>query len=59
MLHALVLGLAGFVVSTAGAIATWNAGPAFEPKWYPLALVVLAIPTAWVGGRLVAGRADL
>jgi hypothetical protein len=56
MVHAMVLGVAGFVVSTAGAIATWNGGPAFEPKWYPLALIVLAIPTAWAGGRLFEAR---
>ena len=52
MTHALVLGFAGFAASAAGAIATWNGGPAYEPKWYPLALVALAIPTAWAGGKL-------
>jgi len=52
MMHALVLGMLGFVVSTVGAVVTWNKGPAFGPHWYPVALVVLAIPTAWVGGRL-------
>jgi hypothetical protein len=51
MLHALVLGGLGFVVSIAGAAATWNKGPAFGPHWYPLALIVLALPTAWAGGR--------
>jgi hypothetical protein len=50
--HALVLGLLGFVVSTAGAVATWNSGPAYGPHWYPVALIVLALPTAWVGGKL-------
>ena len=52
MMHALVLGLVGFVVSIVGAVATWNKGPAFGPHWYPVALIVLAIPTAWVGGKL-------
>ena len=47
MLHALVLGGLGFAVSIVGAVVTWNKGPAFGPHWYPLALVVLAIPTAW------------
>ena len=28
------------------------AGPAFEPKWYPLGLIVIAMPSAWAGGRL-------
>jgi hypothetical protein len=51
MLHAMVLGSLGFVVSGAGAAATWNKGPAFGPHWYPVALVVLALPAAWVGGR--------
>ena len=51
MLHALVLGALGLVASTAGAAATWNKGPAFGPHWYPLALIVLALPTAWAGGQ--------
>ena len=42
--HALVGGFLGFVVSIAGAVATWNKGPAFGPHWYPLALIVLAMP---------------
>jgi hypothetical protein len=32
--------------------STWNKGPAFGPHWYPVALVVLALPAAWVGGKL-------
>jgi len=48
--HAVVLGAIGFVLSLAGAAATWNRGPEFGPKWYPLALIVIAIPTAWLGG---------
>ena len=62
MRHALALGATGFAVSIVGAAATWNAGPAFGPHWYPLALVVLAIRTAWMGGKLrqmqLSARAD-
>ena len=50
--HALVGGTIGLAVSIIGAAVTWNKGPAFGPHWYPLALVVLALPTAWVGGKL-------
>lgn len=57
--HALTLGIIGLVASTAGAIATWNAGPAFEPKWYPLALVATALPSAWIGGKLLQARSPL
>jgi hypothetical protein len=58
MFHALILGLVGMVLSVIGAIATWNAGPEFGPKWYPLALVNTALPGAWIGGLLFerAGR---
>jgi hypothetical protein len=52
MQHALVLGVVGLALSIAGAVAKWNAGPAFGPKWYPLALVATVIPCAWVGGKL-------
>ncbi len=52
MQHALVGGFLGLVVSIVGAALTWNKGPAFGPHWYPLALIVLAMPQAWAGGRL-------
>jgi surface polysaccharide O-acyltransferase-like enzyme len=53
MKHALVLGLVGVVLSTVGAVATWNRGPAFGPHWYPLALIFISLPCAWIGGKLV------
>jgi hypothetical protein len=52
MLLALVGGGMGLAVSIVGAVLTWNKGPAFGPHWYPLALIVLAIPQAWAGGKL-------
>lgn len=55
MRHALVLGGIGLVLSTAGAAATipLKLGPA----WYPIALVVTALPCAWLGGVLDRPRA--
>jgi hypothetical protein len=50
--HALVFGLIGVVMSIGGVVGTWTKGPEFGPKWYPLALVVIALPCAWVGGKL-------
>ena len=52
MLHALILGVVGVLLSIAGALSTWNKGPEFGPKWYPITLIVMAIPLAWVGGKL-------
>ena len=53
MLHALILGVIGFVISSLGTIATWNAGPEFERKWYPIALVLISIPCGWLGGKIL------
>jgi len=52
MKHSLVYGVVGVVLSIAGAAATWNKGPEFGPHWYPVALVVTAMPCAWLGGKL-------
>lgn len=48
--HALVGGAIGLVLSVVGAVVTWNKD--LGPHWYPLALVVTALPCAWVGGKL-------
>ena len=50
MRHAMALGVVGVVLSTAGAVAMWEAGPA----WYSLAVIAISLPCAWVGGRLGA-----
>ena len=48
MRHVLVLGTLGLIATVAGTIAMWSVGP----HWYPIALVVLALPTALAGGWL-------
>lgn len=52
MQHALIGGAVGVVASTVGAVATWNRGAAFGPHWYPIALIMTAIPCAWAGGKI-------
>lgn len=52
--HALVGGAIGLVLSAVGVVVTWNRN--LGPHWYPLALVVLAMPAAWIGGKLRANR---
>jgi Na+/melibiose symporter-like transporter len=54
MKHALILGLVGTVLGLVGIVATWNRG--LGPRWYPIALAVLAIPQCWVGGKLYEMR---
>ncbi len=52
MKHALVLGLIGLVLSSIGAIVAADLGPA----WYAWTLAVIALPIAWLGGKLYEQR---
>jgi multisubunit Na+/H+ antiporter MnhB subunit len=54
--HALALGVVGVIVSAIGAAVTWNKGSEFGPHWYPLLLVVVSMPCAWLGGKLFEMR---
>jgi hypothetical protein len=56
MTHAWVLGVIGVLAAIAGTVATWDKGPEFGPKWYPIALIALAIPSVLLGARLAARR---
>jgi hypothetical protein len=46
--HAMTLGWIGLVFSIAGTIAMWDT----PPHWYPVTLIILTLPVAWVGGKL-------
>jgi MFS family permease len=48
--HVLVLGILGSIAATIGLVATWNAG--LGPRWYPVLLLITAMPCVWAGGRL-------
>jgi hypothetical protein len=52
MMHALILGAIGVAASLAGVVVAWNRVAEFGPRWYPIALVVLAMPQSWLGGQL-------
>ena len=54
MKHTMILGVVGTILGLVGVVATWNRG--LGPRWYPIALAVLAIPQCWVGGRLYVMR---
>ncbi|MFL5528873.1 MAG: hypothetical protein ACJ791_05865, partial [Gemmatimonadaceae bacterium] len=56
MWHAMVLGVLGLLVGTAGAAATWNSNPPLGPHWYGIAVALISIPCAWIGGLLAERR---
>jgi multisubunit Na+/H+ antiporter MnhB subunit len=51
MKHALILGGVGLVASTLGAIAMWGKPETTGHEWYPIVLIVLAMPPAWIAGK--------
>jgi hypothetical protein len=52
--HAVILGCVGVALGMIGLVATWNLG--LGPRWYPISLVVLAVPQCWAGGKLYERR---
>ena len=54
MRHAMALGCVGLVLSALGAIGAIVAGN-LGPNWYPIALVITALPCAWAGGAVASG----
>ena len=50
MKHAIILGIIGTVLSAVGAVLAADLGPV----WYAWTLAVIAIPIAWIGGKLYA-----
>ena len=44
--HALVSGALGLVLSIVGAVVQWDLGS----HWYPIAIVLTALPYSWLGG---------
>lgn len=50
MKHSLAGGVFGTIAGIAGALATWNKG--LGPHWYAVAVIVIALPSAWLGAKL-------
>lgn len=54
--HALVGGCIGVVLATIGAVVAWSRN--MGPHWYPVALIVFALPQSWLGGKIYLGRSS-
>lgn len=48
MKHVWILGGIGIVLGSIGVVVGWN----LSQHWYPIALVITAIPCTWLGGWL-------
>jgi hypothetical protein len=52
MRHAIILGLVGIAAGSVGVVVGWD----LSPHWYPIALVIGALPCTWLGGKCKASR---
>lgn len=52
MMHSLIGGAIGVVLNLAGIVVALTVGPKMGPLWYPLALLVGTLPTAWLGAQI-------
>jgi hypothetical protein len=48
LLHAMILGIIGFLLGMVGLIMSWDKAP----HWFPVTLTFLPLPCAWIGGKL-------
>ncbi|MDB5209280.1 MAG: hypothetical protein JWQ30_107 [Sediminibacterium sp.] len=48
MKHGIILGLIGIVMGSIGVVVGWN----LSQHWYPISLVVTALPCIWLGAKL-------
>jgi len=48
MKHAIILGIIGVFFTIAGLMAMWDV----PPHWYPISLIVLTLPAAWLCGKM-------
>jgi hypothetical protein len=46
--QAIILGIIGIAASILGAVVAWD----LSPHWYPIALIITALPGTWLGGKL-------
>jgi hypothetical protein len=49
--HAVILGVMGIAAGTLGAMVNWDKSTA-STAWYPIALIITALPCTWLGGKL-------
>jgi hypothetical protein len=52
MRNAIILGIIGTVLGIMGAITGWN----LSAHWYPIALVITAIPCTWLGAKIYLNK---
>jgi hypothetical protein len=55
MIHSLILGFIGIVSAVAGLVINWHKITS-PTLWYPVLLVILALPCVWLGAKLKSNQ---
>ncbi len=58
MLHAFVGALIGLAIGTLGVFVTWNNPMTQGAHWYAIAVALVGLPAAWVGGKIWLAQLD-
>jgi MFS family permease len=57
MRHVMILGIIGFMLATLGLVANLNRSTPSN-AWYPIMIVILAVPCVWLGGKIRSNLRD-
>ena len=57
MKHALILGFIGIFLGTIGSVIAIRMN--MSDTWYPIALILVTLPCAWLGGKLASPNAKM
>jgi hypothetical protein len=48
MKHVIIIGIIGTILGILGSVAMWDQAV----PWYNIAIIVISLPSAWIGGKL-------
>ena len=52
MKHVIIIGIIGTVLGILGSVAMWDQAV----PWYNIAIILISLPSAWLGGKLFLNR---
>jgi hypothetical protein len=52
MKHVIIIGTIGTILGILGSVAMWDQAV----SWYNIAIIVISLPSAWLGGKLFLNR---
>jgi hypothetical protein len=54
MKHVIIIGVIGTILGILGSVAMWDQAV----PWYNIAIILISLPSAWLGGKLYLNRSN-